>query len=418
MRNDSCFHSSVRTMPMPQRKTHCSLRRTTRVAAGLVAAATVLLSGCQTMPAGQAAGHDALLARAPELNEALFGAPRPVPDFAQLTALTPEQKDEFRRYFHSTLNQNQEPHKRVYAFLTDHLADTDFVNRTHPAADAIANRRGNCMSLALVTAAYARLADIEVGWQLADSDPVYSSEGSVIYSANHIQTRLYRKDIDRHFTRSDAFGRAYLLVDYFTDSASGKGKPLRESEAIALTYQNLGIEAMTEGSLEEAFWLLRAGLKHDPANANLYNALAVLHRRTGDAQTAEDLYRFALGEFGDRLVILRNYRKLLLASGRTQEAGRLEQRIMQLADPDPYPLIALGDEAAEQGKRDTALGYYRKAGEVAPYLHEVYLKIARVHVDGGDLKRAQRALRKAREQAWAADDQKRYTAKLAALDAD
>lgn len=379
----------------------------------LLAVAMALVTGCASDAARQLE-RDALISHAPALNDQLFGERRPVSDFSELVALTPAQQAEFLKFFKSGVNSRFEPHRRVYAFLTRHLADTDFQHRTVPASETIQSRSGNCMSLALVTTAYARLAGIDIGWQLADADPVYSSEGSVIYSANHIQTRLYRQDRSQT-SYSFTIGRPYLLVDYYTDTPAGFGEPLSEAEMIALVYQNLGVEAMADGRLEDSFWLLREGLDHDPANYNLYNALGVLHRRAGDERTAEALYRFALDEFGDRLIILRNYHRLLLTANRNEEAGQMERRIMVLPDPDPYPLISLGDEAAEAGSTDVALAYYRKAVDVAPYLHEIYLKIAGIHADRGDLKRVERALRKARDRAWAASDQRLYQAKLTAL---
>lgn len=388
-------------------------RRSTMHAVLLLAAAVALITGCVS-PATRQLERESLQGRAPELNQPLFGSPRAVPDFYEMIALKPAQQAEFLRFFNSGANARYEPHRRVYAYLTRHLANTDFQNRTLPAATTIETRSGNCMSLALVTTAYARLAGVDIDWQLADSDPVYSSEDSVIYSANHIQTRLYRQELN---STSYAFtvGRPYLLVDYYTDSAAGIGKPLDEAGMIALVYQNLGIEAMADGRLEESFWLLRKGLEYDSGNANLYNALGVLHRRAGDARTAERLYRFALDEFGDRLIILRNYRKLLLAEARSEEADLMERRIMVLPDPDPYPLLSLGDEAAAAGKTGVALAHYNKAVKVAPYLHEIYLKMARIHIEKGDLKRAERALRKARDRAWAESDQARYRSKLTAL---
>jgi Tfp pilus assembly protein PilF len=184
---------------------------------------------------------------------------------------------------------------------------------------------------------------------------------------------------------------------------------------LALVYQNLGVEAMADGELDRAFWLLREGIAHDPANANLYNALGVIHRRAGDAETAEALFRFALSEFGDRLIVLRNYRELLLAAGRESEAGLLQQRMLKLPDPDPYPMIQLGDEARRAGDPDTALAYYRKAGKVAPYLHEIHFRMARVHFELGERARGERQLEKARRKAWAERDKQRYQAKLQAL---
>ena len=331
-----------------------------------------------------------------------------------MISLTPAQQADFLRFFNSGVDSRREPHERVFEYLTRRMGDTAFNDRTLPASKTIAERSGNCMSLALVTTAFARLAGVETGWQLSDTDPVYSSEGSVIYSAEHIQTRLYRPEFNlRAF--SVAFSRPYLLVDYYTDNVPRHGTALSESEMIALVYQNLAIEALAEGKLDQSFWLLSAGLEHDPANSDLYNALAVVHRRAGDARTAETLYRFALDEFGDRLIVLRNYRKLLLAENRTDHADRLERRIMALPDSDPYPLLGLGDEAAERGRHDIALGYYRRAAEIAPYLHEVYLRMALIHNQRGDLKRAAQALRKARDRARTDRDQERYEAKLMAL---
>ncbi|MGB0514729.1 MAG: tetratricopeptide repeat protein [Wenzhouxiangellaceae bacterium] len=285
----------------------------------LVFAAVLLLATACATQQDRPVPREALAERMPALNLARFEPEREGPAFEDLVALTPAQEAEFLRFFNSGLNANHEPHRRVYAYLTQRLGDTDFQHLTQPASETIESRSGNCMSLALVTTAYARLADVEIGWQLADSDPVYSSEGSVIYSAEHIQTRLYRRSLSLD-THSVFLGPSYLLVDYYTDDVPRAGRLLQKSEMIALVYQNLGIEAMAEDRLEDSFWLLRAALQHDPANPDLYNAMAVLHRRAGDTVTAENLYRFSLDEFGDRLIILRNYRRLLVAQERSEEA--------------------------------------------------------------------------------------------------
>jgi len=379
----------------------------------ILLALAALVAGCASQSHHQVQREN-LHSRAPTLNQSLFGKPERVPDFSEMVSLTPGQQADFLRFFHSGVDSRHEPHRRVFEYLTRRIGDTAFQNRTLSASKTLDTRSGNCMSLALVTTAFARLAGVETGWQLSDTDPVYSSEGSVIYSAEHIQTLLYRPEFNLK-SFSFAPGRPYLLVDYYTDDVPRRGTPLRESEMIALVYQNLGIEALADGQLAESFWLLSEGLEHDANNPDLYNAMAVVHRRAGDARTAEQLYRFALDEFGDRLIVLRNYRKLLLAENRVEDADRVERRIMTLPDPDPYPLLDLGDEAAAKGKHDIALAYYRRAAEIAPYLHEVYLKIARLHAERGNLKRAARALRDARDRARADSDQERYQAKLMAL---
>lgn len=376
----------------------------------------LLLSGCAATRGVDQQNHDALRARMPALEHDLFGPAPDVPAPDALLALTAEQVKHFVDFFESGKNRRYQPHQRVHVYLSRHLSDIDFTNRTHGAAETIDRLRGNCMSLALVTTALARTADVRVGWQIADADPVYSSEGSVVYSANHIQVRLYEDRLNKT-GYSFSFGRDYLLLDYFTDDLPELGRPLTEEQMIALVYQNLGVEAMAADDNDRAFWMLAEALEHDPANANIYNALAVVHRRAGDEDAAERLYRFALSEFGDRLTVLRNYRKLLLAQGRDAEADGIEQRLLRLPDPDPFPVLALGDQALSEGRTDTALAYYRQARKVAPYLHEIHWKIARAHFRAGERRRAAKELEKAREKAVDVDDRRRYDAKLRALSA-
>ena len=388
----------------------------TRLILSSTLGAILLIAGCASTGGGNDRDSAALRARLPALAEHLFGAPPDLPDPDSLLALTPEQVEHFLDFFEAGKNGRYQPHKRIHVYLARHLSDIAFTNRTFGAAETIDRMQGNCMSLALVTTALARTADVRIGWQIADADPVYSSEGSVIYSANHIQVRLYEDQLNKN-SYSFAFGRDYLLLDYFTDELPELGRPLTESEMMALVYQNLGVEALAAGDNDRAFWLLVEALEHDPANPHIYNALGVVHRRAGDDAAAERLYRFALAEFGERLTVLRNYRELLRARGREAEADRIEERILRLPDPDPFPILALGDQALSDGRTNTALAYYRKARRIAPYLHEIHWKIARAHFRAGEPRRAERELEKAREKAMDVNDRRRYDAKLRALTA-
>jgi Tfp pilus assembly protein PilF len=384
-----------------------------RTLVAVLAAVTVI--GCAARGPADAERVEALAAIASDFRQDLFEPEQPVPDAASLLRLTEVQQREFLRFFRSGAYGRQAPHRRIHAYMQRHLSDIRFDHETASAAEAISLRRGNCMSLALVTTALADAAGVDIDWQLAHTDPVYSSEGSVIYSANHIQSRLYEPRFAAP-GRAFSFGRDYLLIDYFVQDLPQHGTPLERHEMLALVYQNLGAEAMAEDDLARAFWLLRRGLEHDPANPNLYNALGVVYRRAGDAETAERAFRLVLEEFGDRLIALRNYRKLLLDAGRQREADALERRMLKLPDPDPYPMIQLGDEALDTGDFTAAMAYYRKALKIAPYLHEIHLRMAQVHFERGDRARGRRELERGREQARAQSDRARYDRKLHALE--
>jgi tetratricopeptide (TPR) repeat protein len=225
---------------------------------------------------------------------------------------------------------------------------------------------------------------------------VYSSDGTVIYSSNHIQTHLRDRSL-RATPGRISLEPKVLVVDFFTDGRPVSGERVDPQQLAGLVFQNLAAEALARGELQRAYWLVQGGLEHDPRNAQLYNVLGVLHQRLGASDRAEDFYRYALDRFGDELIILRNLYYLLLAGERTQEAARIEQRIAGLPDPDPYPLLQLGDEALLAGDARRALRLYGEARRKAPHLHEVYGRIADVQLVLAN----PRAVRAALEQALA-----------------
>ncbi|MDT8450688.1 MAG: hypothetical protein RQ847_11015 [Wenzhouxiangellaceae bacterium] len=344
----------------------------------------------------------------------LFGPGGEIPSFDELTRLTPAQERAFLDWFNARERAVVKPHRRVADYLETTLADAVLGDRTRTAAEALARRRGNCLSLALITTAVAEAAGVESDWRLTTRDPVYSSDGNVVYSANHVHTRLFDPTYETppgHIT----FVRPHMLIDYFTDSIPRSGKTLKPHQIVALTYQNLAAEAFANDDLDRTFHLVLKGLEHDPDNPDLYNILGLLHKRKGAWGTAEGYYRHSLEVGGERLVTLRNLEHLLLAQDRDDDARTIARRIVALPDPDPFPLIELGDEAMQRGQTDVALDYYARAREVAPYLHEIYARIAGALFRQGRIELAAESLREALVRAGGSDKQKYYKAKYKQL---
>jgi hypothetical protein len=326
----------------------------------------------------------------------LFGPAPELPGFNDMLTLSEEQQRRFLVYFKSPRNADIAPHRRLVDYLEQRLAPVRYHDETLDAAEALRRGEGNCMSLTLVTAALSALAGVPSEWRLSRSRPVYSSDGTVIYSSNHIQTHLRDRSL-RATPGRISLEPKVLVVDFFTDGRPVSGERVDPQQLAGLVFQNLAAEALARGELQRAYWLVQGGLEHDPRNAQLYNVLGVLHQRLGASDRAEDFYRYALDRFGDELIILRNLYYLLLAGERTQEAARIEQRIAGLPDPDPYPLLQLGDEALLAGDARRALRLYGEARRKAPHLHEVYGRIADVQLVLAN----PRAVRAALEQALA-----------------
>ena len=386
---------------------------------GAVAAllAALLLSGCAgTLPEQRQRVADrpaatTMSVEPPSPRLALFGPPRAVPAFPELTTLSESQRRDFLAYFENPERSGTRPDLRLAAYLESRLAGARFHGETLGARQTLDEGRGNCLSLALATAALADLAGIELDWRLTRSEPVYSATGGLIYSADHVHTRLYDPTYDPP-PGTVTIQRPHVAIDFFTDRPPHGGEKVEPGQFAALTYQNLAAEALARGDVDGAFWLTLAGLEHDDRNPDLYNTMALLHRRAGDRDTAERFFRHALDGFEDRLVILRNYRQLLLDAGRESDALAVERRIVALPDPDPYPMLELGDAALADGHARRALIFYERARQTAPYLHEAWWRIAMAHRSLGNAADSREAISMALETAVTYTERKRYKSKL------
>lgn len=353
-------------------------------------------------------------ASAPLPRSELFEPSDPVVSFDELLRLTPEQRREFLAWYEAPEHSALKPHRRVSAYLESRLSNVLFDHQTRGAAEALAHGKGNCLSLALVTTAVSRLAGIENDWQLTSDNPIYSSNGSVIYSANHVHLRLYDPTYapkPGHIT----LRRPLVLIDYFTDRPPFGGRTLNETQVTGLTYQNLAAEALAAGELSTSFQFAMQGVESDPANAELFNILGLLHQRKRAWATAEAHFRHALTVDPESLVTLRNLEALLVRQNRDEEAWQITLRIVALPDHDPFPLIEFGDQALAEGQIEAALRYYRRARELAPYLHQIHARIARAYRLTGRHALAYRSLKQALALSGTGDKRKRYGSKLEQL---
>ena len=355
------------------------LRHILRLITPLAAVATL---GCtpslERQPSVAAIADDPAARRDPPAlapDRALF-EPRAVPSFDALTRLSDEQREALDAWFDAPERADVKSHRRIADFLESELADIRFGAGTSSAAETLAQRRGNCLSMALVTRALADHAGVEIDWILTTNNPVYSSDGRVVYNANHVHARLF-DPTHRNDPRVVTMRRPQVLVDFFSNRPPVGGRTLSRKEATSLTFQNLGAEAFADGRFDDAFALVERGLENDPKNPALFNLMGLLHERMGDDERAEAFFRYALLTFGERLVVLRNLRGLLVRTGREAEASDVERRILALPDPDPFPVLALGDAALAEDRPYRALEFYEQARQIAPYLAVVYAGIAR-----------------------------------------
>ena len=344
-----------------------------------------------------------------------FG-PRPqITSEHELFHLNEDQRQHFLNYFDDPLRQASPAHQRVVDYILLTGERFGFQGATHTAEQTLINKGGNCLSLAILTTALARLAEVDVGYQLVRSTPVYQQTSGITLKQQHVRSFLYASESDKPEDNAYVMRRAGLIVDYFPSGHERFIGSISESDYIAMYYRNIAADGLIGKDFSLSFWMLLKSFEFAPDHPDGINMMAVLHRQTGDIQRAEKLYLYGI-EHSDGIVsLLKNYRDLLVFQGRMSEAHAIEGQLENLEDDSPYNWLAIADSAYLKRDYTSALAYYRKAEKLAPYLHEVYLGKANSYYQMGKHKAAREQLELARENAWGEQDKALYDAKLAFL---
>ena len=233
---------------------------------GFLVLSVLLLTGCAGLPSsqwlagqpGQSPGDKLVFDSTP------FGEPQDVIRVEDIYRLSPAQEADFLQYFNQPVMRNIPAHERVWLYLQEITMDFGYQGETFTAEEALRRASGNCLSLAVLTTALAKLAGVETGYQLVDSTPVFESYGSVVFKAQHVRTKL----LEPVSPQAGVFllSRRGLLVDYFPQSNDRYVSNISEAEYNAMFYNNLAGEAIADEDYNRAFWLLQKSLELVPDN--------------------------------------------------------------------------------------------------------------------------------------------------------
>jgi len=244
---------------------------------------------------------------------------------------------------------------------------------TETAAEALAARRGNCVSFTNLFIAMARSRGLAVKAGYMTPRITGVRHGDLVYVTTHVVAVFALHDrsvvFDFYRTREEPSARIRLLDDF---------------ELASLLLNNRAVEALSSGEYAVAETRLNDVLKLAPSFAAAYGNLGVLRRRRGDTAGAFDAYRSALALDPRDPSVLGNLAALYRSLGRDREA----KAALELADMSratPYTLLARGDLEAADGRVDAALRFYKRAARLDPKNAEAQVSIARVaHGAGRD----------------------------------
>lgn len=325
--------------------------------------------------------------------------------------LTQEQQKEFLFTVDQHIANGLAPHNALSEVLTERLANFTYYGETYDATTAIRLNKGNCMSLAILTTAYAKLIGLDFSYRKVSTLPVFTKKDDVILSSSHVQTIIY----DPNFIADKNvfyLSNPAVVIDYFPSKSHRSGRKFSLETFLAMYYKNIAADALADKDLNKSFLYANKAYHLDTNNIETINLLAVIHRRSGDLHTAEAIYKAGLNKGQTNIALLSNYIMLLKSQHRMDEVNTLQDKLNQLDDPDPYQWLGEAYTAKNIGNIKQAEIYFKKALVKAPYLNQAYMGLYKIYLKQNKLKKAQTMLVKALEWTYELDERKLYKYKL------
>lgn len=287
---------------------------------------------------------------------------------------------------------------------------------TRTAAEAFDARRGNCLSLVMMTAAFARHLNLPYRFNSVHLEENWTRNNGIFFVAGHVNISLGRPLSAA--ARVAVYGDPEMLtIDFLPPQQLGRhrSRVVDESTILAMFQNNRAAEALLRGQLDEAYWWARAAVLTDSRWLAAYNTLAVLYRRKGLHAQAEQALRLVLAREPLNVQALSNLVLVLGDLGRREEAQVHAGQLAQMQPVPPYKFFDEGVAAMKAGEFAAARSLFRKEVARAAYVPEFHFWLGLAHYGLGDVNGARGELAKALEHSATAQDRQLYGAKLAWL---
>lgn len=380
----------------------------TSMCALVVAGLALGLSGCAVEPKAPP--------QADVFLDAAFRPPSVVIDAQEALAMSPAMQRFAETEMASEIRLKGQRDGLIDALYTRGRLQLDYdAETTRTAAEAFAAKRGNCMSLVLMTAAFARHLGLPVRFNSVYLEESWSRMNGIFFIAGHVNVSLARP---LSLQSRAVFGDPELLtIDFLPpDQLRGnRSRPIDEATLLAMFLNNKAAEALTVGRVDDAYWWAREAIRTDGRWLAAYNTLAVLYRRKGLLDRAEATLRLVLEREPLNTQAMSNLILVLSDTGRRDEAQRYANQLAQIQPVAPYKYFDEGVAAMRAGDYAQARQLFRKEVARAAYVPEFHFWLGLANYGLGDVSAARGEIAKALENSATVKDRELYGAKLAWL---
>ena len=370
---------------------------------------SLLAAACATAPVTPPRGD--------LFNDALFHPPTEKIDRADIFALSPEMKVYLRTDMAAQIREKG-LHPGFFEALYNQgqlRLDYDSVE-TRNAAQAFALRSGNCLSLVIMSAAFAKALALPVWFQSVNVDETWSRSGDIQFFIGHVNLTLGKKQSELGISHAAIEN---MTIDFLPPQLL-RGLPVKvisEDTIVAMYMNNRAAEAFARGKLDDAYWWARAAIGADPQFSSSYNTLGIVYRRHGNPDDALKVLAYANEREPENTRIMSNLVAVLNDTGHAAEAATLSRKLEKLEPNPPFSYFNLGLKAMKDENYRLARDLFVKEVDRAPRYHEFHYWLAAAYAGLGDVEKARTQLAIALEYSTTRKEHELYAAKLDRINA-
>ena len=343
------------------------------------------------------------------LHDELFAPPRQPVNANDVFAMSPDMQAYLKGEMMRQIRLKGSQHGLFEALYDKGMLKLEYdAARTRNAAEAFAARAGNCLSLVIMTAAFAKELGMPVRYQNVFAEETWSRSGDFYLSIGHVNVSLGRRLTEY------SPNEVTMTIDFLPpkDLRGLRTWTLDESTIVAMYMNNRAVESLTSGDVNDAYWWARAAVVQEPRFLSGVNTLAVAYQLHGNLAEAQRALEYVLEQEPANTRAMSNLASVLDGRGQKVAAVELRRKLEQMEPDPPFGYYKRGLAAMNDGNYKLAKEMFAKEIDRAAYYHEFHFWLALAYVGLGDMERAREHMAIAVENSTTRHDHDLYAAKL------
>ncbi len=283
---------------------------------------------------------------------------------------------------------------------------------TRDAATTFTERRGNCLSLVIMTASFAKALGLDVLYHDVQMDLDWSRSGGLYVGSTHVNISL-AAPVPSNFNYYLRPNR--ITVDFLPPAAANRALTISENMITAMYLNNRAAEELAARRLDDAYWWASAAVRQDPNLSTAFNTLGAVYQTRGQHQMAERVFKRALEREPESAMLMKNLVPVLAQLGKHDESKALAARAASVEPEPPFYHFELGMKAMRAENYEEAKRRFAREVNRSPFNHELRYWLSIAHLRLGEGRSAREEMAIALENSTSADATERYSSKLSHL---